>query len=489
MNIEQIKQLTEDYALKFKSSGMTSSQIATKLLEEQQDVTETLQHLSLMIYEVMSKQTDPKSPGEKSIEVAKEAGEKYEVIDDHYIWESKRAGTIKISVADADKMFYEYSSMGLDLSQEQVRRTHNFSIPQWNSIKNTLWLYKKSNIFSPYTADNTEMSKLQEMISSKFDMKFNDKNRLIEDEYRKHTLKEYKNVIKTSQVDRFASTEFLHELNSLLPAREKVNVHKFAASEQDPDEIFVSIADLHIGGKTEGLKHTLDFNQDILINRLADVASQVNAMRGKKVTMAILGDIIESFTGLNHPNSWQSMEFGCYGAKVVFSAYKILCGFLDQINNLDTIKIIGGNHDRSTESSKIDRRSTIAEILFHMLIEKYGSIYDITYSPLVITHDLKYTRIILAHGDKKVLKTAGMSVDAKVIEYGDTDKFNIILTGHLHSRGVNEDKKHFRWYRTPSIFSGNFYSEENGWNALPGFFIIKEDDKLRLPSILDCPLR
>ena len=475
--------------MKFKGTGLSSSKIASKLLEDNSDVTETLQHLSLMIYEIMSKEVDPKTPGEKPIEIAHESGEKYQVVDDHYIWDSKKAGTIKISVADADKMFYEYSVLGLDLSQEQVRRTHNFSIPQWNSIKNTLWLYKKSNIFSPYTTDNTDVTKLQEMIASKFEMKYNDKNRLIEDEYRKHTLKEYKNVIKTSQVDRFASTEFIHELNSLLPHKEKITVNKFAASSDDPDEVFVAIADLHIGGKTEGLKHTLDFNQEILMKRLADVAAQVNAMKGKKVNMTVLGDIIESFTGLNHINSWQSIEFGCYGAKVVFSAYKILCGFFDQINNLDTIKIIGGNHDRSTESSKVDRRSTIAEILFHMLMEKYGSIYNIEYNPLVITHDMKYTRIILAHGDKKVLKTAGMSLDSKVIEYGDVDKFNIILTGHLHSRGVNEDKKHFRWYRTPSIFSGNFYSEENGWNALPGFFIITENERIKMPTVIDCPLK
>jgi predicted phosphodiesterase len=489
MNLDTVKNLTEDYASKYKGRGLSSTQITQELFKDHPEITETFQHVTLMIYECLSREVDPKTPGEKPIEIAKEAGDKYEVVDDHYIWSSKKAGNIKISVEDADKMFYEYSRLGLDLSQEQVRQKHNFSIPQWNSIKNTLWLYKQSNIFSPYTAENTQLTDLQEMISSKFDMKFNDKNRLIEDEYRKHTLKEYKKVVKNSQMDRFASTEFIHELNSLLPANETVTVNKFSTKSGDPVDIFAVIADLHIGGKTEGLTHTPDFNLEVLEQRLADVASGINNMKAKRVTLGILGDIIESFTGLNHINSWQSMEFGVYGAKVVFTAYTALSKFFDQINNLSAIKIIGGNHDRSTESSKVDRKSTIAEIIFYMLKEKYGTIYNIEFNPLVLTHDMTYTKFILAHGDKNVVKKAGSSIDAKVIEYGDVNKFNVVLTGHLHSRGINEDKKHYRWYRCPSIFSGNYYSEENGWNARPGYFIVTENEIAKLPTIHDIPLK
>lgn len=76
----------------------------------------------------------------------------------------------------------------------------------------------------------------------------------------------------------------------------------------------------------------------------------------------------------------------------------------------------------------------------------------------------------------------------KISEFGTPDKFNLVLTGHLHSRGVNEDKQNLRWYQVPSIFSGNFYSEESGWNARPGYFILKEDSDTELPIIIDQPL-
>jgi len=484
-NLNVIKTYTEKYL----NSGMSSTELAKLILSENPGMEIKLQTLSLMIYELMSEQRDHKSPSEKTIDIDDtHTGEKYQIVDDHYIWDSKKAGKIKISIEDADKLFFEYSVFGLDLSQEQVRRKHGFSIPQWNTIKATLWLYKKSNIFSPYTADKTPTENLQTMMQEKLQMKYNDKNRMIEDEARKHTIKEYKKVIRDSSIDKFASNEFLHELNSLLPDREIIKINTSVCKKDSPVDVFAAIADLHVGAKSEGLLKTPDFNMEILKARLSEVADRINEQHGKNVTVSVLGDLIESFTGMNHPNSWQSMEFGVYGAKAVFAAYSVLSDFFNKINNLKNIKLIGGNHDRSTSDNKIDRKSTIAELVFLMLEEKYGKIYDIEYSCLILTHDLPNTKLILSHGDRKILKSAGTSLDAKVIEHGDVSKFNIILTGHLHSRGVNEDKVHYRWYKVPSIFSGNFYSEENSWNAKPGFFIIKEDTHSKLPIVIDHPL-
>lgn len=499
MNFIEIQKLMTSYSEKYKSTGKSATQIAEQLLEDYPEIKKdhSLQHIALMIYENLSEEIDPMAAGEKNPTLDDNGHEldfssgkdKYEIVDDHYVWNTKRAGTIKLSIKQANQLFSEYSVYGLNMSQEEVRRKHGFTIPEWNSIKSTLWLYKKSHIFSPYTADNTPQNELQEMMTDALEKKYTDQNGLIEDEYRKYTLKQYKKIIKKYQVDKFASKEFLDDLHSMMPNHKVINVKEYASRAEDPDEIFASIADLHVGAKTIGLKLTPDFDLKILNARLADAAIAINAQKGKKVTIGVLGDLIESFTGLNHENSWQSMEFGAYGAKAVVMAFETLSTFFDQINNLKTIKLIGGNHDRSTSNNKIDRKTTVAEIVFFMLQQKYGTIYNLEYDTMVLTHDLgEKIKLILAHGDRRILKKAGTSLDSKVIEFGDKEKFNVILTGHLHSRGVNEDKVHYRWYKVPSIFSGNFYSEENGWNALPGMMIITEDHKSKLPIVIDYPL-
>jgi len=492
MDFKKLNKIINEYVDLHKTL-LSSTEIANLIKTDYPDITTKIQPLSLMVYTLMTSIDDPKTPSDKTpCIIVNSDGEKdkYQVVDDIYIWESKKAGIIKIPVSQADTLFFQYSKHGLDLSQENVRRKHSFSIPQWNSIKSTLWLYKESNIFSPYTVDNTPDDKLQEMISSKFEMKYVDKNRIIEDEYRKHTLKEYKKVINEYQTNKFITTEFLYELNSLLPEYETINVNNVKCDHVDIKNLFVAIADLHVGAKTIGLRNTPDFDLDVLIKRLDDAAIAINKMKSHNVTLAILGDIIESFTGLNHQNSWKSMEFGVYGAKAVFAAYNILSDFFGKINNLKNIKIIGGNHDRSTSNSDLDRQATIAELLFFMLNEKYNSIYNLEYDSLILTHDLSNTRLILAHGDKKIIKKNSTMIDSKILDYGCRDKFNMVLTGHLHSRKVNEDKSSIRWYSIPSIFSGNFYSEENGWNAKPGMTIIHEDvDMDYLPIVIDYPLR
>jgi hypothetical protein len=197
MTHQKALNLVLDYLSKYQGTK-SSSAIAQLMLEEVPDLRSkyNIQTLGLLIYEQMNDQQDEALAQETIPCKVENEEDKYEIVDDEYIWESKKAGTIKIKIEDADRMFYEYSSYGLDMTQEQVRNKHGLSIPAWNSIKSTLWLYKKSNIFSPYTAANTDAGRMKEMIQDKLDMKHNDKKRLIEEEYRNHTLKIYKKVIK-----------------------------------------------------------------------------------------------------------------------------------------------------------------------------------------------------------------------------------------------------------------------------------------------------
>ena len=66
----------------------------------------------------------------------------------------------------------------------------------------------------------------------------------------------------------------------------------------------VNIADLHGGAYIDGLRKTGDYSIKILIDRLNEAAERVNDLHYYEVHVHILGDLIESFSGLNHANSW-----------------------------------------------------------------------------------------------------------------------------------------------------------------------------------------
>ncbi len=413
-------------------------------------------------------------------------GERYNVNNGIYYWKSK-GGEMKLSVDQADDLFYEFSRHGLDMTQVAIRNKYNLSIREWHSIKSTLWLYKESNIFSPWTVDNTPQNELQSLIESKMNMKFIDKKRLVEDEYQKVTLRNYNKVIKENNIKEVAIERLIDDLYDELdiptPIITKVEYKNHPQIQNAPDVIVAVVADLHIGSRVEDLNVTTDFNVDILRDRLKITADKINKIGAKKVKLAILGDIIESFTGLSHKNTWQSIDFGMYGAKVVKTAIELLTEFFSWIHNLDEVIGIGGNHDRMTSDNKEDTKSQIAEIIFYMLQKLYGHVVKIEYNPLVIHKEFDGISYIFTHGDKKVIRD-GLEA---IIEYGEPSNFNLILQGHWHTRQTKADHPKYKWLSCPSLFSGNYYSESNGWQTQPGFLICWNDG-VDVPLIQDVPL-
>ena len=129
----------------------------------------------------------------------------------------------------------------------------------------------------------------------------------------------------------------------------------------------VCLADLHIGADIRNLQRTPDFNFKSVIQYLKDIANQVNQRGYEKVEVIFLGDFIESFTGLNHVNSWKSMGKGLYGHHVVILAFEIMREFIKNINNLKSVYMVSGNHDRSTSDAKVDNEGDVAGLLAYML--------------------------------------------------------------------------------------------------------------------------
>ena len=298
----------------------------------------------------------------------------------------------------------------------------------------------------------------------------------------------YNIVFKDKQIDDAFDYE---ELKATL-AKELKKTHKpLQLDEQTNTEGVLKWADLHFGAMIEGLVKTRDFNTDILKQGLLTSVEDFNSLPFAKRHVHIQGDLIESFTGLNHINSWHSMDSKMIGATVIKLCTKLLDESLSQINNLDTVKIIGGNHDRISKDNKEDVKGGAAEIIAYCL-ELIG--YNVEFHPYIISHEVQGICYINLHGDKKVSSKTSEEI---VSLYGANGKYNFITEAHLHSaiekltaiqrskyKVIQDDKLMLRRLTLKPFFTGNYYSETLGYNTNAGYSIIWANNKGR-PKMLD----
>ncbi len=252
----------------------------------------------------------------------------------------------------------------------------------------------------------------------------------------------------------------------------------------------VTIADLHIGAYIKKMAMSPDFSVDKVVDYLDTIALEINSKSYDKVHILFLGDIIESFTGLNHINSWKQIQM--HGSDVLITAYEILMNFLGKIENLYTLSIVSGNHDRSTSSNKEDEEGDISKIISYFLSQKLSGV-DVSFSSTVLTKVFNNICYIITHGHLGLSKDP---IEKIIWNYGKQGYYNVVLSGHEHSRKKSEpittiktlenDNCSYRAITCPSIFTGNFYSESNGWTTMPGFLVIEnKNDK---PKVEDIPL-
>ena len=262
----------------------------------------------------------------------------------------------------------------------------------------------------------------------------------------------------------------------------------------------LAITDLHIGAEVTDLLRTPDFSIQILIDRLDEIAQIVNAKRYEKVTVLNLGDLIESFSGLNHLDSWKGMHKGVYGHTVLELATNIIKDFLVKIVNLDTVVILGGNHDRVDSNNKIDTQGEVSKAIawaLSLILPNTKIIHEFMLKSIVVD-DIHY---ILTHGHYGLSRKDSSKL---IADYGRNDMFNLVLQGHLHTRlakksykvkkdyyenveSLSVDELNYRFYIVPSLFTGNSYSEGLGFSGTAGFYLIENNGKGK-PNVFDYTL-
>lgn len=274
-----------------------------------------------------------------------------------------------------------------------------------------------------------------------------------------------------------------------------------AVTEDTP--LVLNLADFHLGADIKDLIKTPDFDVNILVDSLCKIADQVNTITDNSkcdVYVNLLGDYVESVSGLNHLDTYKSIGPKMYGAPVIKLAVEVLSKFLSKINNLKCVNLISGNHDRFTATHKLDKEGGAGEILAYGLDLILKDV-EVNYHPYLISTSIDGIGYLLTHGQFALNKKD----QAKIIKlYGIPGVYTLWLSGHYHARmtervlvkrpiraesylAVSLDEADYRKIILPSLFTGNFYSETLGYTSTAGY-VITENNGNGKPNVFDYSL-
>lgn len=243
-------------------------------------------------------------------------------------------------------------------------------------------------------------------------------------------------------------------------------------------------ADLHFGAHIYNLTKTQDYDSNILLNGLCRSVDETNAFGFKKVHVHINGDLIESFSGLNHINSWMSLNKDETGTNAIKLCCKLLHEAISKINNLGKVLIVAGNHDRTSKRNDEDVKGGAADLIAWGL-ELMG--YDVEFDPICTTQIIDGIKHINLHGDKGVSKRGTKDI---IWDYGTQGLFNFVFEAHLHSiiqklsvsqakafKTIKDDSIDHRRMHLPPFFTGNYYSESLNYFTNSGYTLVWDNGK------------
>jgi len=232
--------------------------------------------------------------------------------------------------------------------------------------------------------------------------------------------------------------------------------------------LILALADLHTGGFSEGEVLIPDYNVEEVRKRLHYIAEVVNDY-DRPVHIKLLGDLIESFTGKNHKNTWKQIEL--HGMEAALVAYDILREFILKLKNFASIEIIGGNHDRISSHWAEDKQGQVAYLVEGLLSRHIDNI-DSQFSPILINSvhdDISY---IVSHGDKKISKKDSSEL---VLKHGKQDLYNVLLHAHGHEEKVMKNTRKLRVHQIPPVCTPNQYAVESGYDGASGFVLVESN--------------
>jgi len=248
------------------------------------------------------------------------------------------------------------------------------------------------------------------------------------------------------------------------------------------DDVYF-IGDMHIGAleKEEGNGYTAEYNSELASKALRQASEYINSNKDSNANIALMGDFIESFTGKNHKDTWKYIYK--HGMEIAVEAFDKIQEFLSSINKLGSVYIVGGNHDRISDTKDDDQYGQVAWFIYQML-KRANPDLDIIYDKRILVFDVGGIRYIAQHGHLPLSK---LKMNDLIVDYGDNNKFNFIVSAHLHHRKIVDDSKNGRMIVIPSLTPTNHYAADLGRHSLCGFVRVQEN--CGMPITTDIPIK
>jgi len=454
----------EDFFIVWESK-LPISQMAKKIIEEYPEIKLVYSSIKRSLY-VLQKENL-----KISIPVTKE---NWRVVDKNYIFDNK-FGHKTYSIDFINKMFLYYSRNGYDYTGSMMCQEFELAPQNFDEIRRVFMLQKNSDILSPHTIFNSSSEELEILRTAQLD-KLLKSGKRAKQKYDQKVIHHYRKVIDSDSLNQQWLDEIYLNLSQELPKIQELVITKNETHKNKA--ICVVLADLHSGSKSNRSMISEEWSVERLEEKLDRVTKIINSYGSKHVTIYLLGDLVETISGLNHPDTYKLIQSGWFGSQAIIGTYDILRRFIGKIHNLKAIGGCGGNHDRLQASNK-NSDTGATDIIFEFL-KRY--IFDaqidlqVNYHPVIVTHDFKNFGFIGVHGDKGLHR---QNMNYLLHKFAiDKSKFQFIFSAHLHSffcqRG--DDNETARRVTIPSIVTGNDYSDiEIGRGSKSGFIIIKDN--------------
>jgi hypothetical protein len=419
---------------------------------------------------------------------AEEQEEPWRVEDGNFKWSSKQ-GAFCRAVEEVDEMFFAYSKHGRNKTQVQMINDFGLSNWEWNTLKARLKLQKNSNVFSEYTVSITPKDELEPMMEAKMARRYDRLGPLLERAHTEVAVNQLNKVLLRQDEKQASLQRLALELADQLP----VVKYRFVARTNTnylggPEHLVVPFADPHVGAQIKQLLNAPRYDERVLYRYADQLIAAVNARHAANVYLAGLGDFIESFSGLNHCNTWLQLDAEKVGAGGIKAALEFVSYLVERIFNVREIWGVSGNHDRTSADNKLDTKGEAAMLLFMLLAERYRKTgVQVLYRYDVLVRVIDNICYLLTHGHLGVGK-GDKGLTETIARHRVPGHYCVAILGHLHSRITKLDTDDSRVLHAPSLFTGNTYSSENGWSTLAGFITCENAGGSGYPRVIDEPL-
>jgi len=471
---EDLKEYIEDYP------ELNNTKLAEKYLVENEDVPLSVRSIRQYVSLVKAANEGIEDDAEVTEDEPIKSNEP-EIISDAGIHITYAGDTHIFSRRDLDLIYCAYSRKGLNLTSQVLQDILSIEPERFRAAVK-YGLNKESLPYSDVSAEVIDADQLYNELDENIS--------ILLDKLHEHDgtvvaplVKKYKKAVVKQGVLDLKLRSIVAELKEQLP-KLKIgdpgrpdNIDTLYTAMQ---HMHVFIPDMHIGLYQD------NYNLKVVGDQLQYISDLLYG--ANNIHVHFLGDIIHSVTGLNHKTSWKNMEPGIHGAAAIIEPYKLLLDFLNNIPGLISVDFVGGNHDRLSSDKNEENTGEAERLVAFMLEETITNEYiKFSFHPGLIIDDLDPNlTIITMHGDYPVDKASGQSI---AWEYGNNNKFNYIVTAHMHSRKQNpkEDGLKFRKVQMPAFCPSDDYAKTVAHPSLPGFQIVYADAN-GLPIVTDYPL-